>query len=105
MSSPLLELLEKIKTKFTEVASDPEKRSKITASDISQYNVTVDGKVAHTVVFNLKDFVLSEEATANDIEITISAEDVVALYQNKVTLVELKEAVSFYQAVVWFKKV
>lgn len=94
MSAQTLVLLEKIKGKFAELANSP-RRAEITAKDIAQYNVTLDGKVALTLVMNLKEFTLSEVPTPNDIEITIADEDVLNLWQNKTTLVELNAAVSF----------
>lgn len=93
MSAQTLVLLEKIKARFAEFANSPE-RAKVTATDIAQYNVTLDGKVALTFVLNLKDFVLSDKPTANDVEITITDGDVLSLWQNKTTLVELNGAVS-----------
>lgn len=93
MSAQTLEFLEIIKTKFAEIANNPD-REKIPNRYIVQYNVTLGGKVALTLVVNLKDFVLSAKPTANDVEITIADEDVISLFQNKTSLVELKAAVS-----------
>lgn len=95
MSAQTLELIKQIKEKFNQIAANPEARSKITSNDITQYNVTNDGKIVHTLHLNLKDFVLSEVPAANDIEITISEEDVVGIFLATTTLVELKAAVSF----------
>lgn len=93
MSAVTLELFEMIKHHFAVLSSSPE-RSSITATDITQYNITLDGKVALTFVVNLKDFILTEVPTPNDIEITIDDADVINLWQGKTTLVDLKKAVS-----------
>lgn len=94
MTAEFLELLEKIKSRFVVIASNPI-REKIPNRNIVQYNVTVNGKVTHTVVLNLKDFVLNEVPNANnDLEITLSDNDVINLWQDKSTLVDLKAAVS-----------
>lgn len=93
MSTITLEFLEKIRTHFAVIASRPDRES-LSDKTVVQYNVTLEGKVVHTLVVNLKDFVLTEEPTANDIEITIADEDVITLWENKTTLVDLKEAVS-----------
>lgn len=98
MSAQTLQLFAVIKEKFAAVANNPEIRAKVTATDIAQYNITLDGKVALTFVMNMKDFVLSEVPTANDIEITITDEDVLNLWQNKASLLDLKAAVSFIKA-------
>lgn len=94
MSAQTLELITKIKEGFAQLAGNAEARAKYTSTDITQYNITADGKVVHTLHLNLKDFVLSEVPSANDIEINISEEDIVASFLAKTTLVELKAAVS-----------
>lgn len=90
LSAITVGLLERIKARFAAFASGD--RSAITASDIAQYNLTVDGAVVKTMVFNLKDMVLLEEPSANDVEITIAEQDVLDIWQNKATLVELLAA-------------
>lgn len=89
MSASTLAVLEKVKARF---ASG--KPAHVTDDDISQYNITIDGKVVKTVVFNLKDFTYTEEAATNDVEITIDDADVLPAFSAKTSLVELLAAVS-----------
>lgn len=90
MSASTLTVLEKVKARF---ASG--KPAHVTDNDISQYNITIDGKVVKTVVFNLKDFTYAEEAAAtNDVEITIDDADVLLAFTAKTPLTELLAAVS-----------
>lgn len=84
-------LIERIKARFATLAAGD--RSAITAKDITQYNLTVDGAVVKTLVMNLKDFTLTEVADSNaDIEITIAEQDVLDMWQNKTTLTALNAA-------------
>lgn len=98
MSSFTLEHVAKIKARFAALANTPA-RANIAAQHIIQYNVSLDGKVAFTFVVNLKDFVVTEEAsTVNDLEINITDEDVQQVWASKVTLVELLAAVSLLRS-------
>lgn len=91
MSAATLAVLERVKERFASGV----KPAHITDDDISQYNITIDGKVVKTVVFNLKDFTYSEVANSiADIEITLDEEYVLPAFKGLQTLVELLAAVS-----------
>lgn len=90
MSASTLAVLEKVKARFASGV----KPTHVTDDDVSQYNITIDGKVVKTVVFNLKKFTYSEEAAINDVEITIDDADVLPAFTAKTSLTELLAAVS-----------
>lgn len=93
MSTQTIEIIEKMKTRFAVLASSPD-REKLTSRYIVQYNITLNQKVVHTVVLDLKEIAISEVPKPNDIEITIVDEDVLPLFEDKTSLVELKATVS-----------
>lgn len=95
MSAKTLEFIAAATTRFNTFAASPE-RASVKDTDITQYNITIDGKVVNTLVFNLKDFVLSEKPVDNaDLEITIDDADVVDAFLGKKLFVDLLSAVSF----------
>lgn len=91
ISANTVALIERIKARFAALATGD--REGITATDIAQYNLTVDGNVVQTLVMNLKEFTLTEVANPNaDIEITIAESDVLDIWQFKTTLTDLQSA-------------
>lgn len=85
------ELVDRVRAGFA--AAD---KSKVPFKDITQYNITKDGAVVKTLVFNFKDFVFSEVAVSDyDVDITISSEDVIETFKGTAKLADLHSAVSY----------
>lgn len=88
--SSIQKIVERIRKRFA--LAD---RSNSPQTDITQYNITKDGAVVQTLVFNFRDLVFAEApVTDYDVDITISIEDALDLFEGKAILAELNAAVS-----------
>lgn len=91
LSANTIAALDRVKVRFATGAKPVD----FAENDICQYNITDDGTVVRTIVFNLKDFKFIEGAATNDVEITVDDADVPALFAGKLSLVDLHSSVNF----------
>lgn len=85
MSDATLAMLEKVRQRIENATPD----QLAGHTDIVQYNVRLDGKVAKTFTINMKDHAFVDGATANDLEVTINDEDLMPAFLSTVHLSDL----------------
>lgn len=94
MSAETLAFLDGMKKRFNEFGTTAE-RAAVTATDVTKFIVTSNGKTIKTLVFNYKEFLASDTTEANvDLEITIGADDLIDIYKFKTNYQELLASVS-----------
>ena len=93
------ELLQKVREGFSYDAA----KSKITFTDVIQYNITVDGQIEKTVTIDFKNFKFIDGAVdASDIEITIDDDLFVELFKGGLKLVNLHAEVIYKNKILLF---
>lgn len=98
MNSETVLLIERIRQGFYLASARNNKADTATNydhTDITQYNISVDGKIVQTIVFDMKEFKFKEHSVDDyDVEITISDNDVIPVFHSETMLQDLYQQVS-----------
>lgn len=88
LSATTNSLLDRLKAHCEAIAASG--RTDESTSEVAQYDVTVDGQIARTMVFDMKNYAVGDQPADNaDIVITIEEQHLLAMFMQQLQLVDL----------------